>query len=154
MCLQIWVSAWQNLQLDLFDQRWLRSACATAQSDQSLSWSHVPSTTSRLSKEGWTRSFAILGGYTGWSESAGYTGLIVLDFVVRWLICVCSLLNLLQKPDYQYLWPGPPWSCLWFSCVLASDRHWAPCFVSSLCLWCYVYHWWRRRPPCGPKVCL
>ena len=30
-------------------------------------------------------------------------------------------------PDCQCLWSGPLWSCLWFSCVLASDRHWALC---------------------------
>ena len=37
----------------------LRSACASAQSDQSLRRSHVPSTVSRLSKEQETRALAI-----------------------------------------------------------------------------------------------
>ena len=37
---------------------------------------------------------------------------------------------LLLAPDCQCLWSGPLWSCLWFSCVLASDRHWALFLVS------------------------
>ena len=42
-------------------------------------------------------------------------------------------------PDYQYLWWGSVWSCLGISCVLASDRHWALCFV-SLQRFDYVFH--------------
>ena len=43
-----------------------------------------------------------------------------------------------------YLWSGPSWSCLWFSCILASNRHWVLYFVSSQCLdymcslWCFT----------------
>ena len=44
------------------DQQRLRSAFASMQSDQSLHWSDDPSTASRLSKEGKTRTLAILGG--------------------------------------------------------------------------------------------
>ena len=47
-----WTSERQNLQNDLCDQRRLRSACPSAQSDQSLRWSHVYSTAYGLSKEG------------------------------------------------------------------------------------------------------
>ena len=42
----------------------------------SLHWSLLPSTASRLSKEGWMTTLTILGGYTGWSDSAGHTGLV------------------------------------------------------------------------------
>ena len=59
------------------DQRRLRSACAFAQSDQSLRWSHVPSTASRLSKAGWMRTLAILGGCTGWFESLLVTQILL-----------------------------------------------------------------------------
>ena len=45
----------------------LRSACASAKSNQSLRWSYVLSTVSSLSKRGWKRTIAILGGCTGWS---------------------------------------------------------------------------------------
>ena len=45
-----------DLKQHLFHQRRLRSACAYAQSVQSLRRSNVPSIASRLSKEGWTRT--------------------------------------------------------------------------------------------------
>ena len=45
-------SAQLNLQRDLCDQRRLRSACASAQSDQGLRRSHVPFAASSLSKAG------------------------------------------------------------------------------------------------------
>ena len=41
-----------------------------------------------------------------------------------------SLLSLFQMVG-AWLWSGSSWSCLWFSCVLASDRHSVLCFVSS-----------------------
>ena len=41
-----WASARQNLQYDMCDQPRIRSAYASAQSDQSLRWSHVHSTAS------------------------------------------------------------------------------------------------------------
>ena len=67
------------------DQRRLRSACASSQSDQSPCWSHVPSTASTLSKRKKRDPC-----YTGWIYRliwifAGHTGLIV-GFDVRWLI--------------------------------------------------------------------
>ena len=83
----LWVyfgTEWQNLQWDSCIQRKLRSACPTAQSDQSLWRSHVPSAVSGLYKEYWTRTFAIISGYTSWSVSVGYTGFIV-GFDVRLL---------------------------------------------------------------------
>ena len=39
-------------------------------------------------------------------------------------------------PYYQCLWLGSSWSCLWISYVLASDRKWTLCFVSS-----HVFHY-------------
>ena len=35
-------------------------------------------------------------------------------------------------PVFQCLCLGPSMSCSWFSCILASARHWAQCFVSSI----------------------
>ena len=63
----------------------VRSACASAQSYQGLLWSHVPSIGCRLSKEGWTRSLAILRGCTGWSES-----LLVTKVLSKILSCAGS----------------------------------------------------------------
>ena len=36
-----------------------------------------------------------------------------------------------MAPDCQFLCKGPLWPCLWFSCILASDRH-SPlfCFIT------------------------
>ena len=57
---RIWASARQNLCTNkTCDQPRLRSACASAQSDQSFHWSHATFTAFGLSKEGWTRTFAI-----------------------------------------------------------------------------------------------
>ena len=52
LCWYNWGSARQYLQFDLCDQRILRSASASTQSDQSLRWSHAPSTSSGLSRKG------------------------------------------------------------------------------------------------------
>ena len=49
-------------------------------------------------------------------------------------------------PDYnQCLWPGSSWSCLWFSCGLASDLHWAFALFhhnvsdyNFVSLWCFT----------------
>ena len=69
------------------DQGRLRSVAASAQSDQSLWWSHVSSTTPRLSIEEWTKILAILDGCTGWSASLWVTQ--VLGLVVRWFNSSC-----------------------------------------------------------------
>ena len=50
--IRVSASVQQNLQLDLCDQRRLKSACASAQSDQSLRLPHVPSTASLLYRVG------------------------------------------------------------------------------------------------------
>ena len=120
----------------------LRSACTSAQSDQSLCWLHVPSTACRLSKEGWKRTLGILGGCTGWSVFAGHTGLI-LGFVVCWF---CSALaqisvsiftlnirtpwhNTNLKSEYfsitrygTYLFQPKTWLCIWWHVIAKSQR--------------------------------
>ena len=50
-----------NLQWHFCDLRRFRSACISAQSDQSLRWSHVPSTVTGLSKDVYTTT--LLYGY-------------------------------------------------------------------------------------------
>ena len=59
------------------DQRRLRSACASAQSDQSFRRSHAPSAASGLSVQRWTKTLAILSGCTGWSESLLVTQILL-----------------------------------------------------------------------------
>ena len=46
--------------------------------------------------------------------------LILVDNFVSSFNCTLS-----PSVDYQRLRSGPSWSCFWFSCVLASDHHWA-----------------------------
>ena len=84
-----------NLQIDLCDRRRLKSASASAQSDQSLCWSHVPSWTSRLSKDEWMRLLTILGGCTGWSES-----ILVTQVLLYILSCVGSYVFSPRKVFY------------------------------------------------------
>ena len=43
-------------------------------------------------------------------------------------------------PISQWPWTGSICSCLWFSCDLVSDRHWAFSFVPSQCLRLFVFH--------------
>ena len=50
------------------------------------------------------------------------------------------------------------WSCLWFSCVLASDRHWILCFFfrcvcEDICF-TVMFHRWVRGLLCGLGICL
>ena len=60
-------------------------------------------------------------------------------------------------PDYQCLWLGSSWSCMWFSYVLASDHHLALCFVSLQSVFDYMcftvmFHRWGRGPLCRPDI--
>ena len=52
------------------DQKSLRSACAYAQSDQSLCFSHEYSMTAKLLTEHHLEFLSLKGGYTGSSESS------------------------------------------------------------------------------------
>ena len=68
--------------------------------------------------------------------------------VVKFICCMflCLSLNLRQKirvtPDAWLSMSvvGSLRSCLWFSCVLASDRHLSLCFVSSYIIIILYYY--------------
>ena len=88
-------------------QRRLRSACASAQSDQSLRWSHVPSTASRLKRglnenschtgEGWYGLIWVFAGDTNF----------MVGFVMCRLVYVLTVHFYLCGPPCQnmYFWP-------------------------------------------------
>ena len=65
-----WASAWQNLQNGVWDQRRLRSAWASVQSDQSL----CCALNGQLRTQGFfkrtAKTLIRLGGCSGWSESS------------------------------------------------------------------------------------
>ena len=74
--------AWQNQQNDLYVQRRLRSAWASAQSDQSLRCPHEESLGPLLSIERTAKTLIRLGGCQGWSESS--LGAHAILLVLSW----------------------------------------------------------------------
>ena len=66
----IWAASWQNQQNGLCTQRRLRSACSSAQSDQSLRCPHEESLGPKLPIERTAKTLIRLGGCPGWSESS------------------------------------------------------------------------------------
>ena len=64
-----WAASWQNQQNCMCDQRRLRSASASAQSDQSLHCLHEESLGSELPIEHTAKTLIRLGRCPGWSES-------------------------------------------------------------------------------------
>ena len=74
-----WVSAWENQQNGMCTQPRLRSAWASAQSDQILRWPHAWVLSYPLSAQ---RRLIRLGGCPGWSESSLSTHAILL--VLSW----------------------------------------------------------------------
>ena len=86
ICMQIWAASWQNQPNGLCAQRRLRSAWASAQSDQSSlsAWRKLGSLTTHWMHREYSDQ-------TGWMPRliwvfAGRTGHFV-GFVMRWLIC-------------------------------------------------------------------
>ena len=65
----IWASAWDFQQFGMCDQQGLRSACAYAQSDQSLCLSLEYSMTVKLQSKHHLEIISLKGGCTGSSES-------------------------------------------------------------------------------------
>ena len=65
----IWAATWDFQQCGMCDQQSLRSACAYAQSDQSLCWSLEHSTSVKLLTEHNFGFLSLTGGCSGWSES-------------------------------------------------------------------------------------
>ena len=95
--MHIWAAAWQNQQNDLCAQRWLRSAWASAQSDQSLRCLHEEILGPYLSIERTVKKNQIrLGGCPGWSESSlgAHVILLVLScggsFLIVFAVAVWS----------------------------------------------------------------
>ena len=66
----IWATSWQNQQNDPCAQRRLRSAWASAQSDQSLRCPHEETLGPLLPTERTEKTLIRLAGYPGWPESS------------------------------------------------------------------------------------
>ena len=69
ICKKIWASAWDFQQSGMCDQQSLRSACANAQSDQSLCLPLEYSMSVKLLAEHHLELLSLKGGCTGSSES-------------------------------------------------------------------------------------
>ena len=78
----IWAAARQNQQTDMCAQRKLRSAWASAQSDQSLRCPHEESLGPWLPIERTAKTLIRLGGCPGWSESS--LGAQAILLVLSW----------------------------------------------------------------------
>ena len=74
----VWAASWQNQQNGMCAQRRLRSAWASAQSDQSLHCPHEESLGPGLPIECTVKTLIRLGGCPGWSESSLGTHAILL----------------------------------------------------------------------------
>ena len=86
-----WATAWQNQQNDLCAQRRLRSAWASAQSDQSQRCPPEAKLGPKLPTERRAKTLNRLGGCPGWSESSLGTKVILL--VLSWGGSKCFFLG-------------------------------------------------------------
>ena len=86
-----WATAWQNQQNDLCAQRRLRSAWASAQSDQSQRCPPEAKLGPKLPTERTAKTLIRLGGCPGWSESSLGTKVILL--VLSWAGSKCFFLE-------------------------------------------------------------
>ena len=86
-----WATAWQNHQNDLCTQRRLRSAWASAQSDQSQRCPPEAKVGPKLPIERTAKTLIRLGGWPGWSESS--LGTKVILFVFSWGGSKCFFLE-------------------------------------------------------------
>ena len=79
---KLWATAWQNQQNPLCAQQGLRSAWASAQSEQSLRSPHEETLGPKLPIECTAKTLIRLGGCPGWSESS--LGPTVILLVLLW----------------------------------------------------------------------
>ena len=86
-----WATAWQNKQNDLCAQRRLRSACASAQSDQSQPCPPEATLGPKLPIERTAKTLIRLGGCPGWSESS--LGIKDILLVLSWGSSKCFFLE-------------------------------------------------------------
>ena len=83
----IWAAAWKNQQNDMCAQRRLRSALASAQSDQSLRSAVNRSLRTQCFFMRTATTLIRLSRCPGWSESSPGAKVILFVFVMRRLIC-------------------------------------------------------------------
>ena len=79
---EIWAASWQNQQNGLCAQRRLRSALASALSDQSLRCPYEETLGPQLPTERTAKTLIRLSGCPGWSEP--YAGRSVILLVLSW----------------------------------------------------------------------
>ena len=92
----IWASSWQNQQNGMCTQWRLRSAWASAQSDQSLRCPHEESFGPYQPIERTAKTLIRLGGCPGWSESSlgAHVSMLVLSRGGSYLLCfICIFLH-------------------------------------------------------------
>ena len=110
----IWAAAWQNQQKNLCAKRRLRSAWASAQSDQSLRCLHEEALGPWLSLEHKAKTLIRLGRCPVWLESSLGTQVILLvmscsgSFVYMiWRLCIPNMKEW-KKGQYAMLISYPP----------------------------------------------
>ena len=104
-----WATSWQNQQNDLCAQRRLKSAWASAQSDQSLRCPHEETLGHLLHIERTMKTLFTLGGCPGWSECSLCAKLIWLIFSwggSNYCRCNFKLLRSLSTKRNAYLHPA------------------------------------------------
>ena len=81
----IWAASWQNQQNGMCVQQRLRSACASAQSDQSFCYPPEETLGPKLPIECSAKTLIRLGGCPGWSKSS-----LCAQFILLFLSCCGS----------------------------------------------------------------
>ena len=89
-----WAASWQNQQNGMCTQRRLRSAWASAQSDQGLRCSHEETLGFSLPIERIVKTLIRLGSCPGWSESSLGAHIILLVLLCRAQLFSCQYLIL------------------------------------------------------------
>ena len=96
-----WSTAWQNQQNDLCAQRRLRSAWASAQSDQSQRCPPEAKLGPNLPTERTAKTLIRLGGCPGWSESSLGTKVILLG--LSWGGSKCFFLESIYAAHIHFI---------------------------------------------------
>ena len=141
----VWVTSWQNQQNDFCAQWRLRSAWASAQSDQSLCCGLNGYLRTQFCFRRTALSLIRLGGWPGWSESSLGAQIILLVLSCRGSIFI---LKLLKKPLRMALLricigiinlvlalfpnhtPLTAWLARWFSIVLMLPNAYSHCLFT------------------------
>ena len=146
--ISIWARAWQNQQNTVCAQRRLRSAWASAQSDQSLRCPHEGSLGPYVPIEHTAKRLIRLGGCPGWSESSlgAHAILVILSYACSFVKGLSG--SQLYVPILKPVIPD------WIQVCKDTCEHFTlhSCFCSRLSLGREIRGWngcsWFHSPHC------